>query len=596
MKSARYLMVIVTLLLGACSTAPERPSHIQGDGYDYARAHMRWMIKEKMAERKIVGLSIAIVDDQEIVWAEGFGFADKKKRIKAGPDTIYRAGSITKLFTATAAMQLVEAGLMDIDQPLQTYLPEFRINSRFPDSGPITPRLLMTHHSGLPSDRHNQMWGDETAKFTDLVDVLRDEYVASAPNTIEAYSNVGFSLLGHAVEKVSGLPYAAYIENEILQPAGMAHSYMAANLRDDSRSSKGYSKGKSVPTPNLRDLPAGALNTSVVDLARFAQMTFANGQYRDVRVVEPGTLTEMQRFQDGDGTFDLHQEVGLAWRLDRRFGDDAGIVAGHNGGTMMFFSQFLTLPEHKLAVIVLTNSSSAQGVIEEIGNEALALALESKTGIKQQPAVKLESKLPTLAEDLERLPGAWTTPMGIAHIYQRGDRLKFEVGGTKLDLLRREDGYYHLQYKLLGLIPINMGKMGEAGIGFRRIAGRDLLALYVDSKPVMVVAEKLDEQSLSSAWRAHLGKYEVTNAIGNIQLHSVELSNDDGILTARLNVDIKPGGKEVITEALHVVSNTEATIAGLGRSKGDTIRITESNGEKILSFSGFLLRQVSEGG
>lgn len=591
-KTGICLLVLAFIFAGACSTAPQRPSQTQGDHYNYLRSHMRWMIGDKMAERDIVGLSIAVVDDQEIVWAEGFGFADKKKGIKASPDTIYRAGSITKLFTATAAMQLVEEGLMDIDQPLQVYLPEFRIKSRFPEDDPITPRLLMTHHAGLPSDRHNQMWGDETARFTDLVRVLQDEYVISAPNTIEAYSNVGFSLLGHAVEKVSGIPYAEYIEDRILRPAGMRQAYIAPNLRDDGRSSKGYFKGKNFPTPYLRDLPAGALNASVVDLAHFAQMTFARGEFNGTRVLESETLAEMQSFQDGNGTFDLHQEVGLAWRLDQRIGEKAGIVANHDGGTMMFYSGFLTLPDQKLAVVVFANSNTAQGVIDEISNEALALALESKTGIKRKTPVTPESRLPTLSEDLERLPGAWSTPMGVAHIYPRGSRLKFEVSGTKLDLLRREDGYYHLQYKLLGLFPVNMGNIGRAGIGYRKIAGRDLLVLHVNSKPVMVVAERIEPQPLSTAWRERLGTYEVTNAAGDIILQSVELAYDDGLLIAKLNVEMKPGGKEVFTEALRVVSDTDAVIAGLGRNKGDTIRITEVDGEKILSFSGFLLRRA----
>ena len=106
-----------------------------------------------MSKHDVTGLSIALVDDQQVIWARGFGFADKERNLPAAAETVYRVGSISKRFTATAAMQLAERGKLDIDRPLATYLPGFSIKSRFPEAGSITPRTLMTHHAGLPSDR-----------------------------------------------------------------------------------------------------------------------------------------------------------------------------------------------------------------------------------------------------------------------------------------------------------------------------------------------------------------------------------------------------------------------------------------------------------
>ena len=87
----------------------------------------------------ITGLSVALVDDQEMVWSEGFGYADKENGVEATPETVYMVASVSKLFTASAIMQLADKGEIDIDQPVQTYVPEFSINSRFPEAGPITP-------------------------------------------------------------------------------------------------------------------------------------------------------------------------------------------------------------------------------------------------------------------------------------------------------------------------------------------------------------------------------------------------------------------------------------------------------------------------
>jgi CubicO group peptidase (beta-lactamase class C family) len=593
MKITINLLTLITMLaLTACAPSPPRPAQIKGDDYAYTRDYIRWMISEKMTEHDIVGLSIALVDDQKIVWAEGFGYADWKNRIKATPETIYRVGSITKLFTATATMHLAEQNKLDIDQPLQRYLPQFSIKSRFSKSAPITPRTLMTHHSGLPSDRINHMWGDETAHFTELATALRDEYVAYPPNTIGAYSNLGFSLLGHLVEEVSGTPYAEYVEQQILRPAGMSHAYIAANLRDDGQSSKGYFNHEETATPYLRDTPAGGLNSSVVDLAHFAQTIFADGRGKGTRILLPKTLAQMQHYQDGTATFDVSHSIGLAWVLDDSLGNEAGLIARHNGGTPMFKSDLLTLPKHKLAVVVLANSDTAARVVSEISNQTLKLALESKTGIKVRKPPELTQKLPILADDLVRIPGIWSSPAGLVQVTRSGSGLEAEVNGETLDLVRREDGHYHLHYKLLGLLPIGLGGLEKVGLGYQRIAGHDVMTLYRDGQPRAVIAEKTNPQSLSAHWHEYLGDYEVTNAKGSVILRKVELRYKDGLLQARCDIKTIPGDENAFTVALLPVSENEAVIHGLGRSKGDTVRFIERDGETLMSYSGFLLRKT----
>ncbi|MDH3274710.1 MAG: beta-lactamase family protein [Gammaproteobacteria bacterium] len=588
-------IIVTTLaiaLVAACASAPKRSAPTVGDNYAFTADYLPELIRKKMQERKVVGLSIAIVDNQDVAWAEGFGFADKDKSIPATPETIYRAGSITKLFTATAAMQLAESGKLDIDQPLQNYLPEFSIRSRFVDTRPITLRDLMTHHSGLPSDLHNGSWGDDQADFTDLATMLRDEYVATPPNTIESYSNLGFSLLGHVIERVSGTSYADYVENRVLRPAGMQHAYISSNLNDDERRSQGYAKKKAQATPSLRDLPAGGLGSSVVDLARFAQMTFADGAHGGNQILRPETLAEMQSFQDTDGTFDVNPSVGLAWRLVDSWGDDAGVIAGHNGGTPMFHSEFLTLPKHKLAVVVLANTDTAAGVVHEIAREAMELALQSKTGIKRPERTELKESLIPVQTDLERLPGYWSTPMGLVRIQRKGDRLKFEVDGHKLNLVRREDGYYHLQYKLLGLVSINLGDMARIGLGYRKMAGREVLGLYLNGKPRAIVAEKVAASPLPANWSKFAGHYESVNTTGSIDMQDVELKVEDGLLLVSSTVAIDAIGMETSTDVLWPVSDNEAITHGLGRSKGETVRFFEQDGKVMAAYSGFLLRRA----
>jgi CubicO group peptidase (beta-lactamase class C family) len=166
------------------------------------------------------GISLQLVTSERVLWSEGFGFADAEAKLRATPQTVYRAGSLAKPLTATAVMQLAEAGEVDIDQPLIGYLPELAIRSRFDAAGsPITVRSVLCHHSGLPTDLNKGMWSEDA--FTGVAAALAEEYVAFPPDLVFAYSNIGYTLLGHMVEKVSGVPFADYLAANVLGPLGM---------------------------------------------------------------------------------------------------------------------------------------------------------------------------------------------------------------------------------------------------------------------------------------------------------------------------------------------------------------------------------------
>lgn len=233
------------LLLG-CSTAPVKSKTAALGDYEYTKQYISWQIKKEMKSRNITGVSIALVDDQRIVWAEGFGYADKANNVPATPETVYGVGSISKLFTATAAMQLVEQGKMDIDKPVQTYLPEFSIMTRFPDAGPVTPRNIMTHHSGLPSNLNKGMWSKNPEPFTNVVTRIKNDYVAYPPNFIFSYSNLGVTLLGHAIQNVSGRDFPGYMDESLFRPMNMNLS--GFSVRPDMKPflAKGYRNSKEI--------------------------------------------------------------------------------------------------------------------------------------------------------------------------------------------------------------------------------------------------------------------------------------------------------------------------------------------------------------
>ena len=181
---------------------PPRPREFARGDTEAVQAYLRQWIAYEMHENQIQGLSIALVEGQKIIWAEGFGHADVAHRIEATPDTLYRIGSISKLFNAVAALQLAERGPLDLDRPIQSYLPDFAIRSRFTPHPTFTARQLMTHHSGLPTDYLNGWNSEEPIRY--VRQQLKDEYMAYPPNTLSAYSNLGATVLGHVVETLYG--------------------------------------------------------------------------------------------------------------------------------------------------------------------------------------------------------------------------------------------------------------------------------------------------------------------------------------------------------------------------------------------------------
>jgi CubicO group peptidase (beta-lactamase class C family) len=594
-KAMLVLTASLPLLLGL-SAAPGKPDSSLPGKYEQVKRSVSLVIQKEMKKRKVNGLSIALVDDQHVVWAQGFGYADEENSVPATPETIYRVGSISKLFTATAIMQLVEQGRIDIDKPVHTYLPEFSIRTRFPNSDPITLRSLMTHHSGLPANFYKGMWSKTPGPFTAVVNRIKDEYAAYPPNFIFSYSNVGATLLGNVVEKTVGGDFASSMDDSLLRPMGMAHSSFSSRLNMKPGSAKGYGNGKETEEPALRDIPAGGLNSTVLDLSRFMQMVFARGWSGGRQILKRETLTEMLRPQNTGVPLDLNFRVGLGWMLSSLGPmniQNAGPVA-HHGGTMLYYhSQLVILPEHKLGVVVLANSSTARSVVDKAAAETLALALEAKSGIKQPDRTKpaaADGELPP--EELQAYEGWYALITGATKITKKSNYLRTEVMKRTVRLVPRVDGRLGLIYKLFGLIPIRLGELDYVGIVRSTVGGREILKACSGSQELLV-GEKIKTVPIPEKWLKRMGEYEIANRGDDaVIIDNVRLRYDDGLVLVEYSAPVFFGG--TMSFALAPVSDTEAVIRGLGSGMGETIRAVSIDGGEMLFFSGYLLKKKAE--
>ncbi len=587
MPSRPFLLATcAALLLGACATpAPVAQSSTQGD-YQHTENYVTWLVDREMAQNEITGISIALIDDQKIIWQKGFGYADLENNIPATPETIYRAGSIAKVFTAAAAMQLAEQGKIDIDQPLANALPEFSIKSRFPNAGPVTPRNVMTHHSGLPSNFLQGMFVRDPAQFETVVQGIHDEHLTFPPNYVFSYSNLGMALLGATVQKVSGERFDDYMERHFFQPLGMKKSSFSARAI-----TKAYDHNKAIEVFSLRDMPAANLLSNVVDLSQFLKMQFAEGKYGQQQILNSTTTQEMVRVQNANFPLTFQQYVGLGWMINGVEVPGGGRVVNHGGSLPDSHSMMAMLPDHKLGVVVLSNSATSAGAVSKIASDALRLMLEAKTGIHQASAVAVRSpeRAPT-AEELRFFNGHFDTLVGLAKISTGTGKIDADAVGHHFQLVPHEDGLLSLKYKVLGLVPVRVGAFEDIRLSMATVDGRQIVVGRIGGESLMF-GEKLNPSSIPETFLQHMGNYEIMGKIDGPVPTQILLKEDDGLLVGEARFPEKP--ELLLRIGFRPVSDHEAVTAGLGSGRGDTLRLIREGDEERLGFSGFQMRKLA---
>ncbi|MGI8542364.1 MAG: serine hydrolase [Aridibacter sp.] len=316
-------------------------------------AFLDGIIPQQLAREDIAGATIAIVKDGKILFAKGYGYADvKNKKPVVAEETIFRPGSVAKLFTWTAVMQLHEQGKLDLDKDINEYL-DFKIPDAF--GKPITLKNLLTHTPGFEAQIKDSFTvGNETP---DLGKYLKTHIPARIypPGETPAYSNYGASLAGYIVERVSGQPYTEYVEEHIFKPLGMNHSTFVQPLPPNlaKNMSNGYQLGSGEPQPFevVRPTPAGSLSSTADDLARFMLAHLQGGQLGDARILSPETtrLMHSRLFALDDNASGMCYGFLDASQNGHR-------ILWHAGDTQYFHSNLHLIPDANVGFFISYNS------------------------------------------------------------------------------------------------------------------------------------------------------------------------------------------------------------------------------------------------
>ena len=557
---------------------PSRPTAFPNNDWTYLQEYLRWSIRRGLNKTGTPALSIALVDDRQIIWAEGFGYADRDQRTAATPETVYQIGSITKLLSAMVIMQLVQQKRLDLDRPVTDYLPEFSMRTRWPQAAPITVRALLCHHAGLPTYLLKGFFSEQT--LTALLEDLRAEHLAYEPHSVFNYSNLGYNLLGLIIERITGLSYNAAMAQQLLAPLGMTRTGFTLQNEIDALLARGYVHDQPVePTP-VRDVPAGGLYSNVIDLARFMRCVLAGGNLDGRSILDEHEWRQMLEAQYAERPLNFGQRFGLGWMLSGLPIEGGGVQAWHNGGTKAFISQLALLPEKKLGVVVLANADCSANLVYETAETALRLALEMRYGIAAAEK-KLAPEVVLPRTTLAQYVGDYSLMGSLARVSLGKKRLKLHVLQHVLDLVPLSPDRFRVEFNLLGLksVPIAFPP-----VEFLQAEGRRFAVLH---DRIVIPAEKIPAYDIPDSWRKLTGDYRIRNPD---QEYLVELDHCRMLIeNEKLLMDIKISGIENRRVKVVVVpiSDNEAYVFGLGRNVGDVAHARKEGDLQLIRYSGY---------
>jgi len=452
------------LALAAAAPSAIAQSTQPAANYRAVVAKLQPFIEHEMRSKELPAISIALVDDQKVVWSQGFGFANPEDSIRATAKTIYRVGSVSKLFTDIAVMQLVEQGKLDLDAPVSRYVPSFHPENPF--GGEVTLRELMSHRSGLVREPPvGHYFDDGSPTLSQTIASLNDTKLVYEPNTKTKYSNAAIALVGDVLATVEKQRFESYLKHAVLDPAGMSSSAFARSEVPGRQIASAYMwtlDGRTFPAPtfDLGMAPAGSMYTTVDDLGRFMSMLFAGGRGAKGQILKRATLEQMWKPQFARPG----QKVGygIGFGLSELRGHR---VVGHGGAIYGFATELSALPDDKLGVVVVTTMDGANTVTSRIADAALDMMLANR-----------EKRALSMPDTTNALPA------GLAH------RLagRYGTGENAVDLVAIDDELFVDPVRGGMRVPLRMLRDtlivdGRLGYGARVVALDDAIVIGKDS-------------------------------------------------------------------------------------------------------------------
>lgn len=323
------------------------------DRFDEVREYVR----SQLTATSTPSITVAVAKDGKIIWEQGFGWANRERRIAATEHTVYSLASISKPITTTGLMVLAQSGQLDLDRPANDYLGNAKLRARVGNASDATVRLVANNTSGLP--RHLEFFFADEPFHPPSMDetILRYGYLFTAPGERYQYSNLGFGVLDYIIERVSGVSYERFMRQNVFVPLGMTRTSVGLAPELEEYAATRYDEdGLPVPFYDFNHRGAGAVFASAHDLVRFGLFHLKAHLPDQKAILSDATIDEMQRPTASAGKLDYGDTgYGIGFMTSVNGGHK---VVSHDGGMAGVRTQMLLIPDRKVAIVVLSNSSS----------------------------------------------------------------------------------------------------------------------------------------------------------------------------------------------------------------------------------------------
>ncbi|QUL53281.1 beta-lactamase family protein [Paenibacillus tritici] len=355
---------LTSVVLAAMLVIPAAQASAAQEKQNPVQAKARELASKIVADYGVSGMQYAIMDKGNITLSGGAGFYDTVTKAPITKDTMFGIGSVSKMYVSAATMILAEDKVIDIDKPLITYLPQFKMaDERYKE---ITPRMLMNHSSGLYGSHYGNsilLDDNDTQNHDEMLSRMASERLKSDPGEYSVYCNDGFQLLELMIEQVSGISYSEFLDRHFSSPMKVSSTKTPLDSFDRQQLAKTYfpSLKPALPAENANILGAGGLYSTAEDLTKFAEVL--NGNYPDILSKASAEAMRQPEYKNGIWVPEERNSFnyGLGWdAVDLAPFGDYGIKALTKGGdTIMYHAALTTLPESDISIAVLSSGGSS---------------------------------------------------------------------------------------------------------------------------------------------------------------------------------------------------------------------------------------------
>lgn len=548
-------------------------------------------IKRLCKKHKVVGANVALFNSKGILYAHNYGYINKELNIKSTNDSLYMIASNTKVLTAMAIFKLMENGAISLNDDIRKYIPEFEVKSLF-EYEKITIENLLMHRSGLVSDLF-QLAFDHSRDFHETIEELKDTYLTAAPGVMYSYSNVGYTLLGIIIERVSGLSYVDYIQKEITDPLGIKIHFLKTKEEKkpfEANISLSYNK-KGEPDRELSAtmVPAGSITyMSINDLVKIGQVFLDKENATILRKV---TLERMEILNLKDELDRELTNVGYGlFHNHYDFGESVGKVLGHGGDTTCHHSMFNYIPSLDIGVIVFTNSEQAMELSRELGLRTLTSYLKKMGYIPHD----LSTTYKHVSVDCDNYLGRYATPFRLLEIKKNSkNELVSKMFKFPIKLKPCEDGFlqfYPNEWK--HKIPPFRTLFKRFRLKVCWYRGNEVVILeqsIQNHRSKNIIGCRYEESEIPQSFRDACGQYQVIHK--NLEQLKINcaLYIEGEILKLNLGV------RELrMKNYLKVLDENLAVIQGFGRNAREVIQIRTEADATYLIYNGIVFYRKAD--